>query len=112
MLGEGLFVAVDDLVGVVVEVAESDEAAAFADFGAIGHGVRLRIAVQGQFRFFGEDAFSAPVFQVFGGAGIAVVGLLAGRKSGVGVAGLVLAEDDADEVVGAALVVALPACRA
>ena len=32
VLGEGLLVAVDDLVGVVVELAEGDEAAAFADF--------------------------------------------------------------------------------
>ena len=32
VLGEGLLVAVDDLVGVVVEVAEGDEAAALADF--------------------------------------------------------------------------------
>ena len=31
VLGEGLLVAVDDLVGVVVEVAEGDEAAALAD---------------------------------------------------------------------------------
>ena len=47
--------------------------------------------------------------QVFGGAGVAVVGLLAGGQEvlRLGVAGLVLAEDDADEVVGAALVVAL-----
>ncbi len=35
VLGEGLLVAVDDLVGVVVEVAEGDEAAAFADFGSV-----------------------------------------------------------------------------
>ena len=33
VLGKGLLVAVDDLVGVVVEVAEGDEAAALADFG-------------------------------------------------------------------------------
>ena len=36
VLGEGLFVAVDDLVGVVVEVAEGDEAAALAGFEVPG----------------------------------------------------------------------------
>ena len=36
MLGEGLLVAVDDLVGVVVEVAEGDEAAALADLVGAG----------------------------------------------------------------------------
>ncbi len=47
VLGEGLLVAVDDLVGVVVEVAEGDEAAAFAGFGGAGDGVGLGVAVDG-----------------------------------------------------------------
>ena len=37
VFGEGLFVAVDDLVGVVVEVTEGDEAAAFAGFAGARH---------------------------------------------------------------------------
>ena len=74
-----------------------------------GHGVGLGVAVEGGLGLFGEDAFGAPVLQVLGGAGVAVVRLLAGGKEllRLGVAGLVLAQDDADEVVGAALVVAL-----
>ena len=36
VLGEGLLVAVDDLVGVVVEMAEGDESAALPDFGGDG----------------------------------------------------------------------------
>ena len=56
VLGEGLFVAVDDLVGVVVEVAEGDEAAAFADLVGSGNGVGLGVAVDGGLGLFGEDA--------------------------------------------------------
>ena len=109
VLGEGLLVAVDDLVGVVVEVAEGDEAAALADFGGAGDGVGLGVAVEGGLGLFGEDVLFAPVVEVLGGAGVDVVGLLAGGEEflGFGVAGLVFAEDDADEVVGAGLVVAL-----
>ena len=55
MLGEGLLVAVDDLVGVVVEVAEGDEAAAFADFVGVGDGVGLGVAVEGGLGLFCED---------------------------------------------------------
>ena len=83
VLGEGLFVAVDDLVGVVVEVAEGDEAAALAGFGGVGDGVGLGVAVEGRLGLFGQDALFAPVAEVLGGAGVDVVGLLAGgRNSG------------------------------
>lgn len=99
VLGEGLLVAVDDLVGVVVEVAEGDEAAALADLVGVGDGVGLGVAVEGGLGLFGEDAVFAPVAEGMGGAGVDVL-LLA-------VVGLVLAEDDADEVVGAGFVVAL-----
>ncbi len=102
VLGEGLLVAVDDLVGVVVEVAEGDEAAALADFVGVGDGVGLGVAVEGGLGFFGEDVLAAPGAQGVGGAGVDVCSL----QSGVG-RGNVLAEDDADEVVGAGLVVAL-----
>ncbi len=109
VLGEGLFVAVDDLVGVVVEVAEGDEAAAFADLVGMGDGVGLGVAVEGGLGLFAEDVFFAPGFEGLGGAGVDVVGLLAGGEEvlGFGVAGEVFAEDDADEVVGAGVVVAL-----
>ena len=56
VLGEGLLVAVDDLVGVVVEVAEGDEAAALADLVGAGDGVGLGVAVEGGLGLFGEDA--------------------------------------------------------
>ena len=110
VLGEGLLVAVDDLVGVVVEMAEGDEAAALADFVGVGHGVGLGVAVEGGLGLFARGCSSArQALRVFGGAGVDVVGLLAGGEEllRLGVAGLVFAEDDADEVVGAALVVAL-----
>ena len=109
MLGEGLFVPVDDFVGVVVEVAEGDEAAALLDLIGVGDGVGLGVAVEGWFGLFAEDVVLAPVFEGLGGAGVDVVGLLAGGEEvlGLGVAGEVFAEDDADEVVGAGVVVAL-----
>ena len=50
VLGEGLFVAVDDLVGVVVEVAEGDEAAAFADFAGVGARCRSGSSRRGRAR--------------------------------------------------------------
>ena len=59
MLGEGLFVAVDDLVSVVVEVAQGDEAAPLADFACARDRVGLGVAVDGGFGLFGEDVFVA-----------------------------------------------------
>ena len=58
---------------------------------------------RGRVRLPGEDALGAPGFEVLGGAGVDVVGLFAGGEKllRLGVAGFVLAEDDADEVVGA-----------
>ena len=52
VLGEGLFVAVDDVFGVVVEVAEGDKAASFAGFFGVGHFVSLGVAVEGGLGFF------------------------------------------------------------
>ncbi len=109
VFGEGLFVAVDDLVGVVVEVAEGDEAAALANLGGAGDGVGLGVAVDGWLGLFGEDVVAAPLVECVGGTGVDVVGLFASGEEVLwfGVAGLVLAEDDADEIVGAGFVVAL-----
>ena len=57
VLGEGLFVAVDDLFGVVVEVTEGDEAAAFLRGMRAGDDVGLGVAVEGGLRLLAEDAF-------------------------------------------------------
>ncbi len=57
VLGEGLLVAVDDVVGVVVEVAEGDEAAALLDLVGAGNLVGLGVAVEGGLGFLAEDAF-------------------------------------------------------
>ena len=73
MLGEGLLVAVDDLVGVVVELAQGDEAAALLDFAGAGHLVGLGIAVESGLGFFAEDRLFAPGDERFGGAGVDVV---------------------------------------
>jgi hypothetical protein len=97
VLGEGLFVAVDDLVGVVVEMAEGDEAATLADLVGVGNGIGLGVAVEGGLGLFGEDVLLAPIAESFGGACVYVFL--------IGVGGEVLAENDADEVVGAGLVV-------
>ena len=73
VLGEGLLVAVDDLVGVVVEVAEGNEAFSFTDFGCSGDGVGLGVAVEGGLGFLAEDALFAPGGEGFGGAGVHVM---------------------------------------
>lgn len=91
--------AVDNLVGVVVEVAEGDEAAPLAGFGCTWNDVGLGVAIDGGHGFFGEDALAAPVVEVLGCAGVDVILVV--------VAGLVFAKNDTDEVVGAGLVVTL-----
>src|SRR6266550_3008317 len=80
VLGEGLLVAVDDLFGVVVEVAEDDEAAALAGLQSAGDGVGLGVAVDGGLGLFGQDVVFTPSVKVFGGAGVDVVGLFARRE--------------------------------
>ena len=82
--------AVDDFVGVIVEMAESDEAAAFANVIGVGDGVGLGVAVESGLGLFGEDAFFAPGAEGFGGAGVDVLLLRVG--------GEMLTEDDADEI--------------
>ena len=88
--------AVDDLFRVVIEVTQADEAAALADLRGAGYGIALRVAEErGRFVFL-EDVLLPPVNQVGGGAGVYVVGF------GVRLA---LAQDDADQVVGALRIV-------
>jgi hypothetical protein len=90
VLGEGLLVAVDYFFGVVVEVAEGDEAAAFAGFGfssratASGDGVGLGVAVDGGLGLFGEDAVFAPGIEIFGGAGVDVWAFSPGGRNSWG----------------------------
>ena len=52
--------AVDDFVGVVVEMAEGDEAATLADLVGVGNGIGLGVAVEGGLGLFGEDVLLAP----------------------------------------------------
>ena len=98
VLGEGLLVAVDDVVGVVVEVAEGDEAFALAGLVRSGDGVGLGVAVKSGVGLFLEDASGAPVFEGGGGASVDVL-------AGLGVGRVLLTKDDANEVVGAGGVV-------
>ena len=90
-------------------MAEGDEASALASLLAAWDGVGLGVAVDGGFGLLGEDVVFAPGIEVFGGAGVDVVGLFAGGQEflGFGVAGLVFAENDADQVVEAGRVLAL-----
>ncbi len=100
VLGEGLLVAVDDLVGVVVEVAEGDEAAALADLVGVRGRCRSGSSRRGRARTLRRGC--APCASR---GGTRRRGCR--RCSDRSVAGLVFAEDDADEVVGAGFVVAL-----
>ena len=100
VLGEGLFVAVDDVVGVVRELAECDEAAALADLVRAGDLVGLGVAVERRRGLGLQDAFFAPLCERGGGAGVDVGACFC-------IFGELLAEDDSDQVVRAERVVAL-----
>src|ERR1035438_6236092 len=99
-LGEGLLVAEDDLFGVVMELAEGDKAAAlFHDFSA-GNLETLGIGEEAGVLFLDQDALIAPGAEVATGAGVDALAAFGIEEFGQ-------AEDDADKVVGAALVVSL-----
>ncbi len=99
-LAEGLLVAEDDLLGVVVEPAESDKSAAFFHHVGAGNLEALRVGEDAGVFFLDEDFLFAPGAEVARGAGIDVFAAL-------GVEELRQAEDDAHQIVGAALVVGL-----
>ena len=103
MFWECLLVTVDYLLGVVVEVSESDESAALAGLSGVGNGIGLGVAVEGWFGLFGEDAIFAPCVEVLGCAGVDVMGV----RNVKSIVGLVFSEDDSDEVVRAGFVVPL-----
>jgi len=99
-LGEGLLVAKDDMLFVVMELAEGDEAAALFDDVGSGDGEALRVGKNAGVFFLEEDALLAPVVEVAGGTGVDAF-------SALGIEEFRQTEDDADQVVGASLVVSL-----
>ena len=99
-LGKGLLVAEDDLLGVVVELAEGDKAAPLLDDFGAGDAETLRVGEDAGVFFLDEDALFAPGAEVAGGAGIDAL-------SAFGIEEFREAEDDAHQIEGAALVVGL-----
>ena len=115
VLGEGLLVPVDHLVRVLVEMPQRDEPSPFAHLLATSrgacmrHGVGLRVAVERGLGLLGQDPLPAPLAQPLRRARVDVVRLRAcGQKLlGLGVVRLMLAQNDAHQVVRTRLVVAL-----
>ncbi len=100
-LGERLFVAKDHVLTVVIELAKSDEAFAFANQAVCaGHGELLRIGEDAGLSFGSEHALRAPVFEIASGAAVDVLSLLTVKQFGK-------PQNDADQIVRAAPVIGL-----
>jgi hypothetical protein len=98
--GKGLLMAEDDGLFVVDDLAQSDEAAALSDgSGIAGDGIDLAIGVDGGLVLGDKDFLFAPLAKILSRTGVDVVALVIEK--------LRQAEDDADEVEGAALVINL-----
>src|SRR6202041_2936527 len=99
-LGESLLVAEDDLVGVIVQLAQGDEAAPLLNRFGSGYLETLRIGEDARVFFLDQDGLFAPGAKIAGGAGVDALATLGVEKLGQ-------SEDDADQIEGAALVVSL-----
>src|SRR5579864_2304675 len=77
--------------------AKGDESATLGDIARAGDGEVLRVQVKGRLSILTQYAARAPVMKVFRGAGVNVEGVVVGFPTA--------AEDDAHQIVGAALVV-------
>ena len=99
-LGEGLLVAEDDLLGVLVELAEGNKTSPLLHNFRSGNLETLRIGEDAGVLLLGEDALLAPGGEVACGAGIDAFALFRVKE-------FRQSEDDADQIVRAALVVSL-----
>ncbi len=99
-LAQGLLVAIDDLVRVFMELSNGDEAATLFNDGGSGNGEALRISEDAGLLLLNQDAFFAPGLQIRCGARVDTF-------TPLGVKEFRQAENDADEIVGAPLVVCL-----
>ena len=99
-LAERLLVAEDHLLGVLVQLAEGDEAAPLLDDLGAGNLEALRVGEDAGVFFLRQHALLAPGAEVARRAGIDALAAL-------GVEQFRQAQDDAHQVVGAALVVGL-----
>jgi len=90
----------DDLLGVVVELAEGDEAAALFEEAGAGDAEALGVGVDAGGFFLGEDAELSPDVELACSAGVDAFAAFGIEEFGQ-------AEDDSNQVEGAALVVGL-----
>ncbi len=98
-LGQSLLVTKDDSVGIVFHAAQGNESATLQCGRGSRSGKALRIDVDRGLGILQKNSLPAPVAEEGRGAAINVVA--------IGVASLVLAEDQADQVVGAGGVIAI-----
>src|SRR6516162_9434706 len=92
-LGQGLLVPVDRAVGIVLDPAKGDEAAPLELAGASRPLETLGIDVKGGLAVLEKNALATPVGEVSGSARIDICY--------VGIGGIFLAQNDADEVMRA-----------
>ncbi len=98
-----MLVGQDDALVPAMESHASDQRFADPRAGAVGRGKGLFEIIQGRFRGTPQDAFAEPGLIQIAGAGVFVCGFR--------VAGLFLAEFDADEIVGRELQILLAHVR-
>ena len=99
-LGERLLVAEDHLVGIFMKAAEGDEAAAFFDLVGSGDAEALGVGEDAGIAFLDENGLFAPCLEIAAGAGVDALASLGIKKFGQ-------SQNNADQVVGAALVISL-----
>src|ERR1051326_2237190 len=96
-LGEGLLVAEDNPVSVIVQAAQRDNAATLGHVARARYRKRLGIDEDSRSFIFCQKTGRAPVVKIFGSASINI------KRRGIGFTGL--AQNDANQVVRAALVI-------
>ena len=99
-LGERLFVAEDDLLGVVVQLAEGDKAAPLLQVSASRNLELLRVGEDAGILLLDQNALLTPGAEIARGSGVDAFAPL-------GVKEFRQAQNDADQIVRAALVVGL-----
>lgn len=99
-LGERLFVSEDHLFGILVQLAQGDEAAPFLHDTASGYGEALRIGEYAGFLFLNQYALLAPRTKIPGRARVDILALF-------GIEEFRKTENNADQIIGAPLIIGL-----
>ena len=85
--------AMHDAGGIILHLADADEALAHSPLAGIGHLEFLEVGVEAGRGVLRQNAVANPIVQMLGRAGVDVVGVVVGREA--------LAQDHAHQIVGA-----------